>query len=107
MVFNEEKSSENLFQDLIGCWKIDPGDIEAIKKYGSIHMIFDDEGNLRYEIRESDKLQIINLTYKVTDNFLITNQPGAPAEEKTEFILEDNKLILIYSAQRSVYLKVK
>ena len=107
MVFNKEKSSENLFQDLIGCWKIDHGDIEAIKKYGSVQMIFDDEGNLRYGIRESDKLQIINLTYKVMDNFLITNQRGAPAEEKTEFILEDNKLVLIYKDQRSLFLKVK
>ena len=38
-----------------------------------------------YTVHLPTKEQIMHLTYRVDGNWLVTNQPAAPREEKTQF----------------------
>lgn len=106
MFFGKKKLQKDSL-DLIGSWQIDPNDIEARKEYGDVKMIFNNKGSLTYEIREHEKLQIIKMTFVVDGNFLITDQESSPNKEKTEFLLLDERLVLIYGNQKSTFIKMQ
>jgi hypothetical protein len=96
---------ENKF---IGTWIIDPTDKKSVKLYGNTKMIFDDKFNLAYEIDESNKIQIIKLTYEYDDTVLITDQPSSPKKVETKYKFENNgDLILEINNIKSRYKKIK
>jgi hypothetical protein len=83
-------------KEIIGIWQTDPEDIVSQQLYGNAIMEFRGDGSLIYKIKGENRDQIIYMTYEIKDNFLITNQPLNPREEITEFILNENSLLLIY-----------
>lgn len=77
-------------QQLVGVWSA-PGielDIRA-------------DGTMDYIVIESDKRQIMKLTYRVERDEIVSNQPSAPREERTKFWFEDRNLILMFGGERS------
>jgi hypothetical protein len=70
---------------LVGAWRSDPEDLEAISQYGDVSLDFAQSGALTYTIHCEEKRQIILLTYRVEGDVLITDQPSDPKEQRTKF----------------------
>lgn len=83
--------------NLLGAWLVDETDKVALARLGDILLEFDEDGGLRYTIREQGKRQIINLRYRVDGSTIVTDQPSAPQFERTQFSLaEDGVLTLAF-----------
>lgn len=92
---------------LVGQWRTDPKDKITFEKYGNVSLEFSEDGKLTYTIHEEDKDQKMFLTYRIQDEFLITDQPSKPSEEKTKFeFLPDGRLSLFFGGDESKYIKV-
>jgi len=51
--------------------------------------------------------QIMNLTYEVSGNKLITDQPSHPKKERTEFSIESNgQLLLRYPGSKTWFERI-
>jgi hypothetical protein len=86
--------------NLIGLWmQADPVD--------SITLEFTRSEIAIYTFFEKDVKQYIFLTYKIEGKYIITDQPSHPKEEKTLFILEENKLKLYFNENKVVYKRIK
>jgi hypothetical protein len=97
-----------IINKLIGKWITASGDDKAYENYGKVTLEFLEDANLIYTIHEKEKDQKIFLTYRVQDNYLITNQPLKPQEEKTRFELISNRyLVLFYGGIESRYSRMK
>lgn len=94
--------------ELIGTWKSDPNDSTGAGTYGEVTLKFGADGTLLYIIRESDRDQIVRMTYNIEPGFIVTNQPSEPRFERTEYHLgEDGVLILAFGGRKSRYVKVR
>ena len=81
-------------KNLVGIWISDESSKNSI---GNVTMTFTEDGKLTYDIQENDKIQKIFLTYKVSGDTLISDQPSHPQKQYTKYVIEDNsKLILIF-----------
>ncbi|TLY46074.1 MAG: hypothetical protein E6K54_08575 [Gammaproteobacteria bacterium] len=74
---------------LLGTWIRDSDDVESIQLFGNVKLHFTADGQLIYTIFDEHKDQKMFLTYRVENNILITDQPSAPREEKTHFLITD------------------
>jgi hypothetical protein len=71
-------------------------------------MDFGADGSLQYSIELADRIQIMNLTYSVSGDVIISNQLSAPGEERTRFALRaDGRLELDHGGTRSWFERVK
>src|SRR5947207_14304262 len=101
MLENAENNS------LVGKWKSDPDDQEAISEYGDVSLDFSPNGGLTYTVHAEGKRQLMLLTYRVEGDVLITDQPSDPRQERTRFeIRPDGKLVLLYAHRPSTYVRV-
>ncbi|MDT8071086.1 MAG: hypothetical protein ROO76_23255 [Terriglobia bacterium] len=93
--------------ELIGTWKSDASDRAGHSTYGDVTLKFGSDGTLLYIIHESDKDQIMRLTYRVEPGYIITDQPSLPRPERTEYELNENGVLtLSFGGRKSRYLKV-
>ena len=105
---NHSKSNNSVQQTmqtkLIGLWESDETDILTIKTLGKVTINFTVDGKLIYDIHEGDKLQRINMVYKVVGNTIISDQPSHPQEQKTayKFVTED-KLMLEFDGEQTLF----
>ena len=91
---------------LIGRWRL--VHTEGPANFEHVTMEFGSDGGLQYSIGLPDGIQIVNLTYSVAGDVIITNQPSAPGEERTRFALgTDGRLELNHSGTRSWFERVK
>ncbi len=98
--------NHDLGAQLVGRWSTDPEDIESLQAYGRVTLVFGAEGSLRYIVHGEKKNEIMILKYRLEDGVLITDQPSAPREERTPFVLTpDGKLVLSYSQVQSHYVR--
>ena len=67
----------------------------------NVTMTFSEDGRLEYRIRENDKTQIINLTYRTDGSEIVSNQPSAPREERTRFAVEEDTLVLNHAGEET------
>ena len=91
---------------LLGRWKLfkDEGGAEV---GDSVTMTFLEEGKLVYVIHQQDSKQIMNLVFKVHGNYLVTNQPSHPKEERTKFSFDpEGNLIFDYDGNRTWFTRV-
>jgi hypothetical protein len=95
-----------MLPELVGGWVVAPDDPRTVQRLGNVSLEFSADGRLTYTIHCADKDQIMYLTYSVGDGILYTNQPSAPHEERTEFSIEGNKLILMFAGQRSAFIRL-
>jgi hypothetical protein len=65
---------------------------------------FRSDGKMAYFILEDGKWQIFLLTYYLEGNVIVSNQPSAPREERTEFLIDDAGILsLIYGKSITRY----
>jgi len=91
---------------LVGRWLLveteDPSDTEDVS------MEFRPDGSLDYEIDLGNKRQIMKLTYRVESDFIVSNQPSSPREDRTRFaLLPDGRLELERDGKRLWYERVE
>jgi len=92
--------------ELIGIWMADPNDYETQQLYGDgARMEFKPNGELVYTIIENGRQQEMLMTYEITGNQLITNQPSMPNREVTIFSLLGDKLELDYQGAKSIFIR--
>ncbi len=71
---------------LFGIWKTDPDDDWSQRNYGDVSLEFTPDGRLIYTVRSSaGDNQVILLSYRMEDNWIITDQPSSPRQERSEF----------------------
>ena len=85
----------------------DPLDGSGISEFGKTALEFRPDRSLVYTALEDTRTQVILLTYRVEDGALITDQPSAPREERTPFLLSDDgkELVLIYGDRTARYVR--
>lgn len=97
-------SSDSL--KLLGRWRTDPSDSEGREGYGNVTLIFEPAGLLTYVIHEQKRDEVIRMTYRIEGDFLVTDQPSAPAEEKTLFAFDElGRLVLTFEGTVSRYIR--
>ena len=84
----------------------DPDAVEAAKLVGKwfgrvsgepVGLEFLPDGRLAYVVVSGDRAQTIRMTYRIEADHIITDQPGAPREERTRFWFEDiDHLVLAF-----------
>jgi uncharacterized protein (TIGR03066 family) len=68
---------------------------------------FHPDGKLTYVIREGAKGQVMNLTYRVDGDTIVTDQPSQPKEESTRFSIDaDGTLMLSLGGRRSWFQRI-
>ena len=91
---------------LIGTWKSERNDSTGASSYGDVTLKFGADGTLLYIIRESDRDQVMRLTYDIEPGFIVTNQPSEPRSERTKYQLTaDGVLVLAFGGRKSRYVK--
>src|ERR1700755_1284297 len=91
---------------LIGTWASDPNDSTGASAYGNVTLKFGADGTLLYIVRESDRDQVMRLTYDIEPGFIVTNQPSEPRSERTEYQLTaDGVLVLAFGGLKSRYVR--
>ncbi|MGC4022969.1 MAG: hypothetical protein QM734_14010 [Cyclobacteriaceae bacterium] len=92
---------------LFGKWTTDKNDKLTVDFLGDVTMTFTPKGELIYEIKEGERLQIINMTFWTEDNYIISDQPSHPKKEKTKYSFgTDEYLILEFQGQTAKLIKV-
>jgi hypothetical protein len=67
-------------------------------------MEFRSDGTLLYCVEADSKWQIMRLVFRVEGNFIVTDQPSQPSEERTGFTLSDTgALVLDYSGLKAEF----
>lgn len=97
--------SKELDSRLFGTWISDQTDEITQQTLGAVTMIFTSSGELTYKIKESEKIQVINMTFWTENHYIVSNQPSSPRKERTRFILNDDRLILEFDGQKTRFLK--
>ncbi|MHB8882443.1 MAG: hypothetical protein ACYC69_13150 [Thermodesulfovibrionales bacterium] len=68
---------------------------------------FHPDGKLTYTINLSEKQQLIFLTWRLEDGFLVSNQPSHPAEVRSKIIsLGPDELVLEYAGEKTRLVRV-
>ena len=68
---------------------------------------FQPGGNLTYTIHQAETQQLILLTWRLEDGFVVTNQPSHPAEIRSKVIsLGPEELVLEYSGEKPRLVRV-
>lgn len=88
-------------QPLIGRWRL-AGSDDDLGGDDTVEMEFFPDGRLVYTILAGEKRQVMNLTYKVSGQTIISSQASHPREERTAFGFgPDGSLILTHEKKRS------
>jgi hypothetical protein len=93
---------------LIGMWGIDPEDTEAVAVYGHTTLVFQEDGSLIYTILGETSDQVLDLSYLVDGDVIVTNQRSRPREERTQFCFAaDGSLLLNYGGKNVRYVRLE
>jgi hypothetical protein len=81
--------------ELLGRWQSDPSDEAITVKMGSIVQEFFPDGLLLYAARIGQKTVVMDLRYKLDGDWLVTDQPSSPREERSKVAFtEDDRLVV-------------
>jgi hypothetical protein len=61
------------------------------------------DGRLEYTIPDESSDAKILLTYRIDGAEIVTNQPSAPAQERTGFVISDDSLRLSYDGALAMF----
>ena len=101
-----KKSNKGRPKDLEGRWAVDTSDATTLNELGDVALEFDADGRLTYTIKLPDKLQAILLTYRVEGNTIVTDQPSHPDEQRSEFEVDGDRLVVLFGGQQSRFVRV-
>jgi hypothetical protein len=83
---------------------IDPSNSKAIEAFGQASLDFREDGSLIYSTLDGDRIQTIFLTYQLAGDELITNQPSAPHEDRTQFgVTKEGRLVLVFGGVETTF----
>jgi hypothetical protein len=89
---------------LHGLWQLVRSEDPTMEVGEGVEMQFAPDGKLTYTIRQSGSRQIMNLTYEVQGSEIVSNQPTAPAENRTRYAIdEQGQLVLELDGSKSWY----
>lgn len=89
---------------LHGQWQLVRSDDPTMEVGEGVQMQFAPDRKLTYTIKQSGSRQIMNLTYEVQGAEIVSNQPSAPAENRTRYSIdEQGQLVLEFGGSRSWY----
>ena len=89
---------------LVGRWVIDPADSHAIEAFRQASLNVREDGSLTYSTLQEGRIQTMFLTYRVVGDELVTDQPSARREERTQFrITQDGRLVLTFGSVQSTF----
>lgn len=89
---------------LIEVWNSDMTHQATKNSLGNARMTFTKDGSLFYDTYEDDKLQRINMTYRISDDTIISDQLSHRNEQRTRYKLENNdKLMLEFEGTTTVF----
>ena len=92
---SEKSQSRNMDTGLVGVWNSDLNDETTKNSIGNVTVTFTRDGALIYDIHEDNKLQRMNMVYRVSGDTIISDQPSHLQEQRTKYKLENHdKLIL-------------
>ena len=97
--------AKELDSRLFGSWISDQTDETTARHLGDVTTTFTSSGLLTYKIKESDKVQIINMTFRTEEEYIISDQPSSPGKERTRYCVDSEKLILEFEGQETKFLK--
>ncbi|HMQ70621.1 MAG TPA: hypothetical protein PKA90_16675 [Ignavibacteria bacterium] len=101
-------SGSKMNRRILGEWHSDLNDLFTREEIGDVAIIFYDNGQLIYKIKNENKTQVIEMTYKLISNEIISNQPSHPQMEKTIIdSLSDDVLILNYNGRRTRFFRLQ
>ncbi len=72
---------------LVGCWHLVRSTQEPFEP---AEADFRDDGRLYYSVLSRGRWQIMKLRYRVEGDFIVTEQPSAPRQERTRFSVESD-----------------
>ena len=79
----------------------------ALDTGAAVEMEFTPSGKLIYGVLENERWQVMLLTYRIDGESLISNQPSAPREEITRFVIaETGELTLDWSGQATTFSRI-
>lgn len=84
-------------QDILGIWTLLPPSVYHEPGVDEITAEFLKNGALRYVISLPDKKQVINLTYKIENDELITDQPSRPEPDTAHITRLDSQSLVLSS----------
>jgi hypothetical protein len=90
---------------LVGIWNSDQSDELTKNSIGKVSMTFTEDGQLIYDIDAGDKLQRMNLVYRVSGDTIISDQPSHPQEQRTKFKIENNKMTLVLDGEKTMFIR--
>lgn len=77
-------SSANM---LVGCWHLLRS---AEEPFEPAEADFHGDGRLYYSVLSGERWQVMKLTYRIEGDFIVTEQPSAPREERTRFSVDSD-----------------
>jgi hypothetical protein len=89
---------------LHGRWLLVRSEDPKMQVDEGVELHFFADGKLTYTIKQSGRRQIMNLVYEVAGSEIVSNQPSAPAENRTRYAFDDEEhLVLEFGGSRSWY----
>lgn len=93
-------------EQLMGRWKTDLHDTSTRIVVGEAIQEFFPGGLLMYAVRRDDQTAVMELNYQLEGDWLMTNQPAAPRQDRTRILLDEHgRLILGEGADRTVFVR--
>ena|SRR2546425_2005656 len=91
---------------LLGTWITDPEDSVAIRKYGKASVVFRRDGTMTYTVHGESRDDVVLLTYRTEGDYILTDQPTEPHEERSRFFFSrDGKLTIQFGEATSRYIR--
>jgi hypothetical protein len=101
MPFFKKKESLTTAERLLGTWHLVKSD-GAIDAGDGVTMTFMSNGRLLYVIHEKQSDEIMNLSFAIEGDCLVTDQSSRPQMESTKFSFDgDDRLVLDYGGSKS------
>ena len=86
-------------EKLIGKWRLVKAE-NGFDLEDGVDMIISSDGKMEYGIQSGSKNQIINLTFRLEGNLLISDQLSNPKEEFTQIMFDGDLLLLNYQGSK-------
>ena len=91
--------------NLVGTWKLVKAD-QDIDVEDGVEMVIDPDGRIVYVLHRGTKKQIINLTFRLEKDLIISDQPSHPEEQATKVTFDSGYLLFDYEDSKAWFERV-
>lgn len=87
---------------LIGVWRL--VEVDGVPDQGHTELDIRPDGSIVYAVKATNRWQVLNLTYRIEGNTIVSHQPSEAREERTTYsIAEDGALVIEVGGTRRVF----